>query len=57
MIIIDKDGNKFMVKSQKKNVEKNENLWVVPESDVNGKRKYITEKEFTKTILLLQMKS
>jgi len=52
-IVIDKEGNKFIVMSQKKNVDKNNNLWVVPESDVKGKRKYITEEEFTENYSLV----
>jgi predicted NAD-dependent protein-ADP-ribosyltransferase YbiA (DUF1768 family) len=42
-------GKKFMIKSQKKDVAKNNNLWVVPADNVNGKRlPYITPKQFIK---------
>ena len=45
-IVIDKEGNKFIVMSQKKNVDKHNNLWVVPESDSKGKRVLIEEDDF-----------
>ena len=50
MIIQNKTtGKKFMIKSQKKDVAKNNNLWVVPADNVNGKRlPYITPKQFIK---------
>jgi len=46
-------GNKFLVKSEKKNVDTHNNLWVVPESDVQGKRVIIEVDDFTENYTLV----
>ena len=41
-------GEKFMVMSQKKNVDKHNNLWLVPSYDITAKRTFIDEEDFNK---------